>query len=152
MTTTDRSDRYLPRDWTLPVINPYNEAFFRGGGRGELRLQRCTSCSTVQHPPGEVCRSCQAADFDDVAVRPTGTVVSYSIVHHAVHPALRSTVPYNVAVVALDEHPDVRIVGNVVDVAPADLHVGLAVACTWAEVAAPDGDGIFLPQWRRSAS
>jgi uncharacterized OB-fold protein len=91
-------------------------------------------------------------DFDDVPVQPTGTVVSYTVVHHAVHPALRSTVPYNVAVVALDEHPDIRIVGNVIDAAAADLHVGLPVACTWAEVAVPDGDSIFLPQWRRTGS
>jgi hypothetical protein len=36
-------------------------------------------------------------------------------VHHAVHPLLTEKVPYNVVVVALDDHPDLRVVGNVID-------------------------------------
>lgn len=138
--------RYLPAEWTLPAITPENEAFFRGGRDGELRLQRCAYCSTVQHPPSEVCVACQSTDFDYVAVAPSGTVVSYSIVHHPVHPSLGRVVPYNVVVVSLDEHPHVRIVGNLIDVEPADVEVGMPVSCTWAELSG----GVYLPQWNRS--
>lgn len=138
--------RYLPEEWTLPAITPHNEAFFRGGRDGELRLQRCAVCATVQHPPNEVCVACQSMDFEYVAVAPAGTVVSYTIVHHPVHPSLRPVVPYNVAVVSVDEHPQVMIVGNVIDTEPDGVEVGLPVTCTWAEV----GGDIYLPQWKRS--
>jgi uncharacterized protein len=138
--------RYLPQEWTLPAITPENEAFFCGGREGELRLQRCVGCATVQHPPSEVCVNCQSMDFEYIAVAPTGTVVSYTIVHHPVHPSLRPMVPYNVVVVSVDEHPLVRIVGNVIDVEPAGVEIGLPVTCTWAEA----GDDIYLPQWKRS--
>jgi uncharacterized protein len=144
------STRYLPGEWTLPAITPENEAFFRGGRDGELRLQRCVGCATVQHPPSEVCWACQSMEFEYVAVSPKARVASYSIVHHPVHPALRQRVPYNVVVVTLDEHPGVRIVGNVIDVEPSDVEVGLPVTCTWAEVAGPDGDSVYLPQWKRA--
>lgn len=148
MAMSTSSARYLPAEWTLPVVNPQNAAFFTNGRNGELSLQRCRRCATTQHPPEEVCRECQSTDFDYVAVNPTGTVVSYSIVHHPVHPSLRQVVPYNVVVVSLDEHPDVRIVGNVIDAEAADIEVGLPVICTWAQVAGSDVESIFLPQWR----
>jgi len=137
--------RYLPEEWTLPDVTPENEAFFTGGRDGELRVQRCRVCATVQHPPNEVCQACQSMDFEYVVVAPSGTVASYTIVHHPVHPSLRPVVPYNVVVVSLDEHPDVRIVGNVIDAEPAEVEVGLPVVCTWA----PVGESVYLPQWRR---
>jgi uncharacterized OB-fold protein len=138
--------RYLPLDWTLPAITPENESFFTGGRDGRLRIQRCAHCATVQHPPSEVCRACPSMEFHYVAAAPNGTVVSYTIVHHPVHPSLRPVVPYNVVVVSLNEYPDVRIVGNVIDVEPADVEVGLPVVGVWAQVS----DTVFLPQWRRA--
>ena len=42
--------RYLPEGWTLPAVTDENRAFFTSG---ELMVQRCSSCGTVQHPPEE---------------------------------------------------------------------------------------------------
>ncbi len=144
----ERSRRLLPDDWIVPAITPENRAFFTSG---ELRLQRCTACGVVQHPPGEVCHACQTMEFDYVAARPMGVVETFTIVHHVVHPTLKQNVPYNVAVISLRDYPHVRIVGNVIDVAPERMRIGLAVRCTWAEVQR-DGDGagaivMYLPQW-----
>jgi uncharacterized OB-fold protein len=149
MPTPETSSRYLPEDWILPAITDENRAFFTSGS---LRVQRCAACGWVQHPPEEVCRMCQAMEFEYIAARPTGTVESFSIVHYAVHPMLKAATPYNVAVVALDEYPDVHIVGNIVDVAPADVQVGMPVTATWAEVPTTDGSGetLELLQWRQA--
>src|SRR4051812_18539338 len=105
------SERYMPQSWTLPALTEHNEAFFTSGS---LKVQRCTDCGRVQHPPGEVCSTCQSFSFEYVDAAPTGVVESYSIVHHAVNPLLREHLPYNVVVVVLDEHPHVHIVGNVI--------------------------------------
>src|SRR4051812_20454505 len=118
MTTT--SERYMPQSWTMPALTEHNRPFFTSGA---LTLQRCTDCDTVQHPPGEVCSTCQSFAFEYVHVAPTGVVESYSIVHHAVNPMLRDRLPYNVVVVALDEYPQVHIVGNVIDIAPDEVQV-----------------------------
>jgi uncharacterized protein len=143
-----RSKRFLPQEWIVPAITPENRAFFTSG---ELRLQRCASCGVVQHPPGEVCHACQGMDFDYIAARPQGVVETFTIVHHAVHPMLKQNVPYNVAVISLRDYPHVRIVGNVIDVAPEQMRIGLPVTCTWAEVRREGSDAgqvtIYIPQW-----
>lgn len=149
----ERSRRCLPDDWIVPAITPENRAFFTSG---ELRLQRCRACGVVQHPPGEICHACQAMEFDYIAARPQGVVETFTIVHHVVHPMLKQNVPYNVAVISLRDYPHVRIVGNVIDVAPERMRIGLAVACTWAEVRR-EGDGhepltLYIPQWRAAAT
>jgi uncharacterized protein len=148
-----RSKRCLPDEWVVPAITPENRAFFTSG---ELRLQRCRSCATVQHPPGEVCHACQAMEFDYVAAAPRGVVETFTIVHHAVHPMLKQNVPYNVAVISIRDYPHVRIVGNVIDVAPEQMRIGMPVACTWAEVQR-EGDGpepvtMYLPQWSAASA
>ncbi len=142
------SRRYMPEQWIIPAITPENRAFFTSG---ELRLQRCRSCAAVQHPPGEVCHACQAMDFDYIAARPQGVVETFTIVHHAVHPMLKQNVLYNVAVISLRDYPHVRIVGNVIDVAPEQMRIGLPVSCTWAEVRREGGGAepvtMYIPQW-----
>jgi len=140
------SFRYLPDSWTLPELSDENREFFTSA---ELRIQRCLACGTVQHPPTDVCRHCRSFEFDHVVARGAGTVESFTIVHHPVHPMLKAAVPYNVVVVALDDYPDVRIVGNVTDVPPSELEVGLPVRATWSEIPPADDrvETIYLPQW-----
>ena len=129
-----------------PAIDDTNRAWFTAG---ELTLQACALCDHVQHPPEEVCRACGATSFVGRVVAPTGVVHSYTVVHHAVNAALADSVPYAVALVALDELPEVRVVGNVLDVPPTEVRIGLPVHAVFPERAADDGDIVRLPQWRR---
>jgi uncharacterized OB-fold protein len=139
-----RSDRYLPNDWVLPEITDMNRAFFTSG---ELLLQKCVTCSKIQHPPLEVCNTCQSFEFDYIVCSSLGTVDSYSIVHHPVHEMLNESVPYNVCVISLDEYPTIRVVGNVIGSDPT-VHIGLPVKATWAEVYSDQiGGTLLLPQW-----
>lgn len=140
------SGRYFVDEWTLPAVTDHNEAFFTSG---ELRLATCRACAAVQHPPTGVCMDCGGMDFDFVATTPRGVVDSFTIVHHAVHPLLAALVPYNVVVVALRDHPELRVVGNVLDTDPADISIGLAVRCTWTDPIMLPGSAVELrlPQW-----
>ena len=138
-------DTVLPDDWALPAVTEANRAWFTSG---ELALQQCASCAALQHPPEEVCHACGAMSFTTRVVEPHGTVHSYTVAHHPVHPALAPFVPYAVVLVSLDEVPDVRVIGNVLDVDPADVHIGMAVSATWDERVTDDGETILLPQWR----
>jgi uncharacterized protein len=139
----------LPRDWALPAIDRTNRAWFTSGA---LALQECAACHGLQHPPEEICHVCGSMEFVSRTVAPTGTVYSYTIVHHAVHPALESSVPYAVVLVALDDEPQVRVVGNLLDVAMSDVEIGLPVEAVWEERPTEDGVVVLLPQWRRRKS
>src|SRR5437762_1098164 len=57
--------------------------------------------------------------------------------------ALAVRVPYNVALVELPDAGGVRLVSNVIDVQPGELHVGLAV-----EVVFEDLEDVTLPRFR----
>jgi len=131
----------LPQDWALPQLTPFNEAWFTSGA---IAVQRCTSCSTLQHPPEEVCHACGAMTFDSQVLAPTGTVHSYTVCHYAANSALAGSVPYTVVLVSLDDAPHVRVVGNIDG---ADVTIGMPVVATWEQRTAEDGTVILLPQW-----
>ncbi len=138
----------LPKDWALPQLTPFNTAWFTSGA---IAVQRCTACSTLQHPPEEICHACGAMSFDSVTLSPRGTVHSYTVVHYAANPALADAVPYIVVLVSLDEAPELRVVGNLLGAGRDDMHIGMAVVAEWEERRAEDGTRILLPQWHRPA-
>jgi uncharacterized OB-fold protein len=148
---SDRASRAgpLPPDWTMPVVDATNRAWFTSG---DVALQECDGCGVLQHPPEEICHACGSMTFGTRVVEPTGTVHSYTVVHHSVHPALDGSVPYAVVLVALDAAPDLRVVGNLIDVPVAEVAIGMPVVATWEELPGADGAPVLLPQWRRPSN
>ena len=112
--------------------------------RRELRFQRCAGCGRFRHPPRPGCPHCASTAAEWVASAGRGRVFTFTIVHHAAFPALAAELPYNVTAVVLDDAPGVRLVTNVVDVAPDTLAIDLPVALAWDEPQA----GIVLPRFR----
>ena len=138
--------RYLPDNWVLPTVDERTSAFFTSG---KILLQTCTSCSTTQHPPEDVCHRCQAMEFEFREFAGKGSIYSYTIVRHPVHPALVEAIPYVVVLVSLDEIPDVRITGNLLDATPEQVQIGLPVVAVWEEITDPEsGEVLRLPQWK----
>jgi uncharacterized OB-fold protein len=137
---------YLPQGTPLPQPNPDDQPYWGFCSRRELRIQRCIQCGRFRHPPMPLCAVCGSGETEWAAVPGTGTVFSYTIVHHPTHRALKSAVPYNVVVVHLDDADDVRIVSNVIDAAPEEISIGLRVTLAWDEA---EG-GSFLPRFRKA--
>jgi uncharacterized OB-fold protein len=131
----------MPGGWTLPVVTPFNRDWFTSG---EIAVQTCEACGTLQHPPEEICHACGSMTFTTSVLPGTGTVHSYTVVHHAVHPALDDAVPYTVVLVSLDAAPHLRVVGNL----DGDVAIGMPVTAVWQERIADDGTKIMLPQWQ----
>ena len=132
----------LPVDWTLPAVTPFNRDWFTSG---ELAIQTCAHCSTLQHPPEEICHACGSMSFTTTVLPNRGTVYSYTVVHHSVHTALDESVPYTIVLVSLDGAPELRVVGNL----DGDVEIGTPVEAVWLERVADDGTKILLPQWQR---
>jgi uncharacterized OB-fold protein len=140
--------RIAPAGGPLPALTPWNEAWFTSG---TIAVQRCTACQARQHPPEEVCHRCGEMSFDTTVLRPTGTVHSHTIVHYPVNRELARSVPYAVVLVALDDAPEIRVVGNL-DAPLEQVEIGLPVVACWEERTDPDGTVILLPQWRPAGS
>jgi uncharacterized OB-fold protein len=131
----------------LPALTSFNRSWFTSG---TVAIQECAECGVLQHPPEEICHECGSMTFRAHVVAPTGTVHSFTIAHHSVNPRLDDAVPYAVVLVALDEAPQVRVVGNLLDVPVEEVAIGMPVTATWEEFSSDDGETVLLPQWQRA--
>ena len=95
-----------PMTHPLPYASWETRGWWEGAGRGEVVLQRCTSCGLVQHKPRAVCVKCLTDTIEHFVASGKGTIYSYSVMR-------RAPVPYAVAYVTLAEGP--RMVTNIVD-------------------------------------
>jgi len=110
----------------LPELTPATRWFWTSGADGRLRVQGCAECATLVHPPVPICPSCRSRDWKATAVSGRGVVAGYTINSHPWLPGFDP--PYVVAVVALDEDPDVRLTTNIVGCDPEEVHIGQEVA------------------------
>ncbi|MEE8422449.1 MAG: Zn-ribbon domain-containing OB-fold protein [Dehalococcoidia bacterium] len=109
----------------LPAPTELNAPHLEGLAAGELRLQHCRQCGQYQYPPESFCYHCPSTDLEWETVDGSGTVYSYIVVHQRYHPAFGDRLPYNVAVVQLDEGP--RMLSNVLGIEPDAVEIGMRV-------------------------
>ncbi|AHH96489.1 OB-fold domain-containing protein [Kutzneria viridogrisea] len=121
-----------------PTVSRDTEFFWQGTKLGELRVQRCSACGVVRHPPGPMCPRCNALDPGYVVATGLGEVFSYVVHHHP--PVPGRELPYVVALVELSE--GVRMLGELVGVPPDEVRVGLPVRVGFR----PVGEFV-LPVW-----
>jgi uncharacterized OB-fold protein len=92
---------------TLPTIevNELNRPFHDGLRHGRLMFQCCPNCANKWLPAREACPRCLHTSSGWTASAGLGSVRSWVVFHRAYHPYFRDKVPYNVALVRLDEGP-----------------------------------------------
>ena len=122
----------------LPQPTPETRHFWEGTQQGELRLQRCASCSHTYFPPRPFCPKCASRQVNVIKATGHATLYSYVISHR---PAPGLTPPYSIAVVALAEGP--RMMTNIVGCpqTPDALVLDMAVDVTFEQ----QSDTITLP-------
>ncbi len=115
----------------IPQADDESREFYEGARRHELMLMRCRSCGAYRLPSRPRCPHCWSTDTEWTAASGFGTLYSYGIMHQK-FPGFADDVPYNYAVIELDEGP--RIVSNIVGV-DADLLVDMPVQALYDDVA-----------------
>lgn len=98
----------------------------------ELVFQRCTGCSHAIFPLRTVCPHCQSESLDLERAVGQGTVHSFTVQHRASHPFFQPELPITLLLVDLDE--GVRVFANLVDCAPDDARIGMAVEAVFDDV------------------
>jgi uncharacterized OB-fold protein len=138
----------------LPAPDDDSSPFWEGCARGELLVQACDACGRRRIPPRPMCPNCRSFDVRWDPVSGRGTIWSFVVAHPPLLPAYAAVAPYNVIVVALDEDPTLRMVGNLVTAAdapldsiePATIEIGERVQVVFAPIV----DEIAMPRWVRS--
>src|SRR5919109_3365650 len=117
--------RYFPDGMPVPVPDALTAPFWEGCAARELRVQKCAECGTYRHIPKPICSRCRSFDYTWDVSRGDGSIFSYIVVHHSVHPATETVVPYNVSVIELEDCGGVLVTSNVIDCPNEDLYVGM---------------------------
>lgn len=123
-----------------PVVTDDNEGWWEAATDSRLVIQRCTSCWTLHHPPRPMCPACHSLELEWIDAAGTGTVYSYTLLHHPQHPAFDYPVP--AVLVELDE--GVRILSNMVGVDPHAIAIGMRVEAAFEAA----GDDLAVPVFR----
>jgi uncharacterized OB-fold protein len=124
----------------LPRTDGASGFFWTSGADGRLRFLHCDDCGRLVHPPAPRCPDCLSPDVAPRPVSGRATVHAFTVNHQQWIPGAD---PYVVALVAVDEQPDVRLVTNLVGVDGGDVRVGLRV-----EVVFEQHEDVFLPLFR----
>jgi uncharacterized protein len=141
-------------EFILPDLEGEDTAeFWAGCARGELLVQACARCGRWRFPPRPMCPHCRSIEHTWEQVSGKGTIWSFVVPHPPLLPAYAPLAPYNVIVVALDEDPAIRLVGNLVEDAagpinaidPATIRIGEPVRVVFALI-----EDVALPRWVRA--
>jgi len=128
----------------LPSTDGLNGEFYaRASDTGRLHFQRCSDCGAWRHPPRFRCAACGSGAWSWAPSTGRGRVFSWTVTHRPLDPAFAGELPYAVLVVEMEE--GVRVVGNLLDLAPADLALDLAVVAAIERVTPAIGLVHFRP-------
>ncbi|MDE2333556.1 MAG: Zn-ribbon domain-containing OB-fold protein [Rhodospirillales bacterium] len=112
--------------------NKYTARFWDALQQNRLMLPRCRDCGHWLFPIGPCCSNCLSDALEWTPLSGKGEVWSFIVYHHAFAPEFKDKLPYNVAIVKLDEGP--RIISNVVGIANDEIRNGMRVAAQFDPV------------------
>ena len=116
-----------------PIPQPTGETlpYWDGCKNHELRIQRCIACGHHQFYPRIYCTACMSEEVEWVKASGRGTVLSFTTVYGPVTKAFTDEVPYVVALVTLDEGP--QMMSNIVGCSPQQIEIGRTVEVTFED-------------------
>lgn len=109
-----------------PRPTPETQPYWDACQRHELQLQRCRSCQQFQFYPRVVCTKCGHDQLDWTRASGAGKIVSFTVVRRAISAAYAAEVPYVIALIELDEGP--QMMSNVVECDIDAVAIGMDVA------------------------
>jgi len=105
-----------PASKLVPVPTRETQPYWDGCKNHELHIQKCAACSHYQFYPRLYCTVCMSEKVEWVKALGRGKVLSFTIVYRPVTQAFAADVPYVVALITLDEGP--QMMSNVVGCPP----------------------------------
>lgn len=124
------SQSAFPR--SLPATTVDTQTFWTAGQTGQLMIHRCDACAYYVHPPVPFCPKCESTAVHPHPVSGRGRIASFTINHKQWFPEL--PVPYVLALVAIEEQDDVRLVSNIIDCEPDSVRIDMPVTVTFEQV------------------
>ncbi|MBV8450967.1 MAG: Zn-ribbon domain-containing OB-fold protein [Deltaproteobacteria bacterium] len=126
----------------IPAPTLETAPYWEGCRQHQLRIQRCSNCHQYQFFPRIYCSKCFNEQVAWVNASGLAKVLSFTIVRRPVSPAFANEVPYVVALVTLEEGP--QMMTNIVGCAPEEVTIGMPVEVIFEDWS----DTIAIPKFR----
>ena len=129
-----------------PVPEELDRPFWDACNEDRLVIQNCTACDRLQHPPEPECFACGSAaalEWHELSGR--GRIHSYGVVYDNIVALRIPDQPFNLAVIELDEDPEITLVSNLPGIPLDDVPIGAAVTVFFEETAST---GQKIPEWQ----
>ena len=129
-----------------PVPDDLDRPFWDACNEGRLVIQNCKACNRLHHPPKATCDQCSSAD--NLEWRPVsgrGKIQSYVVVHDSPVTLMTAEQPFNVAVVQLEEDPEINMLSHLPGTPVDEVPVGATVQ---VEFETSPATGQKVPEWR----
>ena len=130
---------------SIPVPDDVSKPFWDACNERKLVVQNCMVCKRYQFPPEKNCAACgsnESLEWREVNGR--GTILDYYVIFDSRIRPIREDQPINVAVITLDEEPEINFLSNLPGVPIEEVPVGASVEVFFEEV----GPGQLIHEWR----
>ena len=132
----------------LPVPDAASAPYWAACAEHVLKLPRCSQCRTFAFPPDITCPNCRSLEpaytYEEVSGR--GTVRTWTVVRQSFLQGFDT--PFVLVDVQLDDHPQIRMIGQLVDGADTPLRLGDPVDLTFQDLA----PGVSVPAFTKRAA
>lgn len=129
-------------DKPRPIVSPIEQPYWDFLRQHEIRLQRCAACGVFRFPASAVCAECDSGQFAWERISGNGEVSSWVVFHKCYFPSFAGEIPYNVAMIELEEGP--LFIANIVDIDNAAIRRGMPVEIVFDDVA----EDLTIPRFR----
>ncbi len=124
----------------LPVVDDEETSgFWQAASEHRLVVRACNSCGAKIHLPKSYCHRCGSWDVGWRDVHPSGSVYSWTVLQHTIHESFPA--PCTIVLVALEEDPSIRFIGQIPGAAP--LYDGMPLRVRFEDIE----PGVTIPQW-----
>lgn len=136
----------FPAILTATNADDTTEPFWAAARDGRLVAPRCADCGTFRLPPKPFCFVCRHKGTEWVELPGTGTIYTFTVVRHPLHPGLGEACPYVSGVVELDgtQGAGARMLVNIIDCDPDAVACGDRVEIVFEHL----NDDMSVPRFR----
>jgi uncharacterized OB-fold protein len=135
----------------IPPIDADAAPFYEACREGVLRIQQCAETGRLIFPPRPMSPWAPRVAPTWTTVSGRGTIWSFVVPHPPLLPPFQDLAPYVVIAVALDEDPNVRLIGNLVtgvggpinQLGAEAVRIGARVRAVFERI----DDAVTLPRW-----
>jgi len=127
-----------------PLPDELSKPFWDACNEHRLVMQTCTTCNMIHFPPEPSCNNCGSAsnlEWQEVSGR--GKIYDYGVMHDSRIRVLQAGQPFNIALVQLEEDPEILMYAHLPGVPIDDVPLGADVRVVFETTST----GQMVPDW-----